>query len=124
MGRSRGGLTTKIHALVDGKGLPFRFALTPGHAHDSEGAATLLHGLKPGGVVLADKAYDTDWIRDHIAAQGAAPNIPDRCNRKDRHCFSRALYASATASSASSINSSTSEGSPRATRNSRQTISR
>ena len=43
-------------------------------------------------VVLADKAYDADWIRDLITAQGAAPNIPDRSNRKDRHCFSKVLY--------------------------------
>ena len=35
MGRSRGGLTSKIHALVDANGLPVRLAVTPGEAHDS-----------------------------------------------------------------------------------------
>ena len=42
--------------------------------------------------LLADKAYDADWIRERIEAQGAAPNIPDKVNRKHRHCFSRSLY--------------------------------
>ena len=92
MGRSRGGLTTKIHALVDANGLPVGLALSPGQAHDGEGAAMLLNDLTADAVVLADKAYDADWIRDHIEAQGAAPNIPDKVNRKSRHCFSRVLY--------------------------------
>lgn len=92
MGRSRGGLTTKIHALVDAGGLPVRLALSPGQAHDGKGAAVLLRGLKEGSVILADKAYDADWIRERIEAQGAAPNIPDKVNRKHRHCFSRSLY--------------------------------
>ena len=52
----------------------------------------MLQRLKRGGVVLADKAYDADWMRAYIEAQGAAPNIPDRSNRKERHCFSRARY--------------------------------
>jgi Transposase DDE domain len=36
MGRSRGGLTCKIHAVVDSSGLPIRLALTPGEAHDNQ----------------------------------------------------------------------------------------
>ena len=42
MGRSRGGLTSKIHALVDSNGLPVRLALTPGEAHDNRLAGKLL----------------------------------------------------------------------------------
>ena len=92
MGRSRGGLTTKVHALTDARGLPIKLALTPGQAHDANGAAMLLTDLADGGVVLGDKAYDADWIRERIEVQGAAPNIPDKANRKHRHCFSKALY--------------------------------
>lgn len=92
MGRSRGGLTTKVHALTDARGLPIRLALTPGQAHDANGAAMLLTDLPDGSVLLGDKAYDADWIRERIEAQGAAPNIPDKANRKHRHCFSKALY--------------------------------
>lgn len=92
MGRSRGGLTTKIHALVDAKGLPLRFALTPGQVHDIKPAATLLAGLQPDSFVLGDKAYDADSLRQQIEQQGAAANIPDRRNRKKRHAFSPTLY--------------------------------
>ncbi len=92
MGRSRGGLTTKIHALVDAQGLPFRFDLTPGQAHDSQAAPTLLDALQPDCFVLADKAYDSDEIRQLIEDQDAAANIPDRSNRKQRHAFSPTLY--------------------------------
>ena len=48
--------------------------------------------LTDGCVVLGDKAYDADWIRDKIEAQGAAPNIPDKSNRREKHCFSKTLY--------------------------------
>ena len=92
MGRSRGGLTTKVHALTDARGLPIKLALTPGQAHDAKGAALLLTDLPHGAIVLGDKAYDADWIRETIEAQGAAPNIPDKINRKHRHCFSKTLY--------------------------------
>ena len=92
MGRSRGGLSTKIHALTDARGLPIDFVLTPGQAHDLLGAADLLTALGEDDVVLGDKAYDADWLRRQIEAQGAAPNIPDKANRKDKHCFSKTLY--------------------------------
>ena len=92
MGRSRGGLSTKIHALVDADGLPIRLSLTPGQASDVHGAQALLNDLRRGTVVLADKGYDADWIREMIEAQEAAPNIPDKSNRKVRHCFSKVLY--------------------------------
>jgi len=92
MGRSRGGLSTKIHALVDAEGLPIRVSLTPGQASDVHGAETLLDNLGQNTVLLADKGYDADWIRAKIEAQDAAPNIPDKSNRKYRHCFSKVLY--------------------------------
>ena len=92
MGRSRGGLSTKIHALVDADGLPIRLSLTPGQASDVHGAEVLLNDLRRGSVILADKGYDADWIREKIEAQEAAPNIPDKSNRKVRHCFSKVLY--------------------------------
>ena len=92
MGRSRGGLTTKIHALTDARGRPLKLALTPGQSHDSLGAAELLQGLHGAAFVLGDRAYDADWIRDLLEAQGVAPNIPDKANRKRRHAFSKTLY--------------------------------
>ena len=74
MGCSRGGLTTKIHALVDAQSLSFRFELTPGRAHDSQAVATPLDDLQPNSLALADKAYDADWIQRQIEDQDAAAN--------------------------------------------------
>lgn len=77
---------------MDARGLPFRLRLTPGQAHDAPVAAELLNGLRPDSFVLADKAYDADWIRRLIEAQDAGANIPDRSNRKQSHAFSPTLY--------------------------------
>jgi transposase len=92
MGRSRGGLTTKIHAVVDARGRPVRLMLTAGQVHDSNGARDLLVKLARRAVVVADKAYDADWIRAQIKAQGAIANIPNKRNRTHRHRFKKALY--------------------------------
>jgi transposase len=92
MGRSRGGLTTKIHAVVDRNGLPVRLALTPGQDHDNALATDLLANLKPRSLVLADRAYDADAIRKLVNEQDAFANIPPKRNRKDPICFSPFLY--------------------------------
>jgi transposase len=92
MGRSRGGLTSKIHALVDTNGLPIRLALSPGEAHDNRLAGKLLYRLQSGSMLLADRGYDADWIRDLTMKRGAWANIPPRSNRRDPICFSPHLY--------------------------------
>lgn len=92
MGRSRGGLTTKIHTLVDEKGRPLRLLITPGQDHDTTGGAHLLQKLGSRTVVLADKGYDADWIRTQIKAQGATANIPIKSNRKALYPFRKKLY--------------------------------
>ena len=55
--------------------------LTPGQDHDAPPAKILLKGLQPGQYVLADKAYDTDHIRNMIWEQGATAVIPSKSNR-------------------------------------------
>jgi transposase len=92
MGRSRGGLTSKIHAVVDTNGLPVRLALTAGEAHDNRLAGKLLSRLTSETMLLADRGYDADWIRVLAAKKGAWANIPPRCNRKEPICFSPYLY--------------------------------
>jgi len=92
IGRSRGGLTSKIHAVVDANGLPVRLGLTPGEAHDNRLCLTLLTGLQPRTMLLADRGYDADWIRALASEQGAWANIPPKRNRKDPICFSPYLY--------------------------------
>jgi hypothetical protein len=59
IGRSRGGLSTKIHALVDALGNPVGFHLTGGEAHDLVGADHLLPDMK-AEMLIADKTFDAD----------------------------------------------------------------
>ena len=92
MGRSRGGLTTKIHALVDAEGRPIDIVLTPGQTHDSQPAPDLLEGMKQGAILLADKAYDNDAIREQLKKINAWANIPAKKNRKKTFPFSKWLY--------------------------------
>jgi len=92
IGRSRGGLTTKLHAVVDAKGLPVRLGLTCGQAHDNRLCSTLLSPLQPNTQLLADRGYDADWIRVFVAERGAWANIPPRRNRTSPICFSPHLY--------------------------------
>ena len=91
-GHSRGGLTTKIHAVVDAKGLPLRLALSAGQDHDSLLAGDMLTELRYNGMLLADRAYDSDAIRELVRERGAWANIPPKRNRKNPICFSPHLY--------------------------------
>ena len=72
MGKSRGGLSTKIHAAVDALGNPVRLILTPGQASEYGAAPALLAGFSPAAV-LGDKGYDSTALRDIIRAVGAEP---------------------------------------------------
>lgn len=92
LGRSRGGLTTKIHVVVDAQGLPIRLGLTAGQTHDGQIVDALLYRLGPHAIVLAGKAYDADRFRELIQNQGATPNIPPKSNRRWKPCFSKRLY--------------------------------
>ena len=92
MGRSRGGLTTKIHALVDANGLPVVLKLTEGQAHDGRSAADMLAGLGPGQILLADRAYDSDALRQTMTARGAWANIKPMPPARERPAFSPFLY--------------------------------
>jgi transposase len=87
MGRSRGGLTTKIHAVVDTSGMPVRLALTTGEAHDNRLALTLLSGPRSRAMLLADRGFDADWIRVLVSQYGAWADIPPRPNRTQPICF-------------------------------------
>ena len=73
----RGGMSTKIHAVVDALGNPLRFILTPGQVSDITQAEELIAGL-PADHVLADKGYDLKALRETIVKQDAAPVIPPR----------------------------------------------
>ncbi len=92
MGRSRGGLTTKIHALVDAMGLPIALKLTAGQAHDGRSAEDMFETLRAGNILLADRAYDSNGLRERLAEVGAWANIRAMPHRLDPPAFSRWLY--------------------------------
>ena len=92
MGRSRGGLTTKIHALVDADGLPIALKLTEGQAHDGRSAADMLDNLSAGQILLGDRAYDSDGLRQSLAGRGAWANVKPMPNRINVPAFSAYLY--------------------------------
>ena len=92
MGRSRGGLSTKIHLAVRGLGCPIRFALTAGQKGDAPHAEALIEGL-PAEVVMADTAYDSDRLRHAIAAKGALAVIPNNPSRALKYPLDKHLYA-------------------------------
>ena len=91
LGRSRGGLTTKIHLLADALGRPLRFLLTGGEVHESRTAEAMLDSVE-GDAVIADKAYDSDAIRDTVRAAGMKAVIPSNRSRNRRIRHDKALY--------------------------------
>jgi transposase len=112
MGRSRGGLTSKIHAVVDGNGLPVRLALSPGEAHDVRLAGKLLSRLKSGSMLLADRGYDADWIRELAMSVGQHP--AEKQPQRSRSASAPISIALATVSSGSSTGSNNVVGRRRA----------
>lgn len=91
MGRSRGGLSTKIHALVDGHGLPLAIILTPGQAGDNPQAVPLLESLRVArrrgrprtrpDEVRADKAYSSAEVRNFCRTHHITATIPEPDDR-------------------------------------------
>ena len=91
-GRSRGGLTTKIHAVVDANGLPVTLKLTEGQAHDGRSAADMLDSVAAGQILIADRAYDSDAMRQILANRGAWANVKPMPGRVNIPPFSAYLY--------------------------------
>ncbi len=92
MGRSRGGLTSKLHALVDADGRPLSLRLTGGQAHDACEAEALIEAIPEGATLLGEKGYDSNAIREAAAARNVWANIPNQSNRKQHFAFSPWLY--------------------------------
>jgi transposase len=92
MGHSRGGLTTKIHALVDIEGRPIHLKLTQGQAHDGRSAADMFDTVLTGNILLGDRAYDSDALRAELQSRGAWGCIRPMPTRKNIPAFSPWLY--------------------------------
>jgi transposase len=90
-GRSKGGLTSKIVALVDALGNLVRFVLQPGQRNDIMGVKPLIEGIR-FEALLADKAFDADWLRKQLDERGAMAVIPPRSNRKIQYVYDKVMY--------------------------------
>lgn len=92
IGRSKGGLTTKVHMLADAHGNPREFVITEGQVHDMKEAATLAE-ISDADVFLGDKGYDSEALREMLLKKGVRPVIPRKKNSsKPNPSFDEELY--------------------------------
>ncbi|MBY2945262.1 IS5 family transposase [Rhizobium leguminosarum] len=91
LGRSRGGLSTKIHAATESLGLPVRLIASPGQRNDIAFAHDLVEGIQ-AAATIADKGYDADHLCDKITETGADVVIPPKRNRKLQRHYDADLY--------------------------------
>jgi transposase len=93
VGRSRGGLSSKLHAAVDANGMPLAIILTGGQRHDGAVFTEVINDIRvprigPGrprtrpDAVIADKAYSNGIIRDYLTRRGIKTVIPQKSNEK------------------------------------------
>ncbi|WP_128115296.1 IS5 family transposase [Brevundimonas diminuta] len=83
IGRTKGGMNTKLHAITDANGRPISLFVTAGQVSDYTGAAALLDSLPRAQWLLGDRGYDADWFRDALEAKGITPCIPGRKTRTE-----------------------------------------
>ena len=84
IGISRGGRSTKIHAVIDALGNPLHIQLSAGNVNDVTVAQDLLsHVDFRGSTILADKAYSKWAFREYIADHDADFCIPPKSNERD-----------------------------------------
>ena len=92
MGRSRGGWTTKIVALTDALGNLVRFELLPANRFDTVGVPPLIDDIDFGGLI-ADTAFDSNWIVEELNDRGARIVIGQRPNRLEPLPLDPDLYS-------------------------------
>lgn len=92
MGHSRGGLSTKIHALVDANCPPILLKITPGQAADGRSTSDMFDTLGNGDVLLGDRAYDSDALRAEMKARGVFANVRPMPQRVCKPPLSTSLY--------------------------------
>jgi transposase len=91
LGRSRGGFTTKLHAVVTERGELVRYVVTGGEVADITQARGLVRHRS--SAVLGDRAYDSNACLAHVEALGAKAVIPSRRNRREPRELDTALYS-------------------------------
>jgi len=85
-------LSTKIHAVVDERGLPIKLMLSPGQASDKAAAALIIEELAAPSIVVGDRGYDAKALVEQIEAKGGQAHIPTQRDRKQQRSVDRAIY--------------------------------
>lgn len=91
IGRTKGGLNSKLHAVVDSKGRALALVLTAGQVHDLKATPQLLAPLHDV-TVLADKAYDCDGFANQVARRNSRVCVPAKSSRRHPLPFHRGYY--------------------------------
>ena len=94
MGRSRGGLTTKIHLLASGTHTGFAFRIGPGHAHDAPAGRALVSQtvLSRKTKIVMDKGYADNKTRTSLREHGYVPVVPPKRNARKPWKYAKKLY--------------------------------
>jgi len=111
IGRSRGGKTSKIHAVADDRGRPVAFALTPGNVADITMAAPLHGAVARPKRLLADKAYDADSLHKWLKQRKIKAVIPSTASRRQPYPLDSRSINVETSSNACSASSRTGDAS-------------
>lgn len=85
-------MSTKIHAVVDERGLPVRLVVSPGQASDKTWCPILLAGLPPAKALVADRGYDSRAIIEMVRQAGGNAHIPTQRNVRVQRSVDPALY--------------------------------
>lgn len=91
LGRSRGGFSTKIHAVTDALGYPTAFLVTGGQEADISQALALLPD-KPFQALLADKGYDANFLISELKSRNIEVVIPPKSSRIEQRACDWWLY--------------------------------
>ena len=92
IGRTKGGVSTKLHAICDSQGRPIDLFVTAGQVSDYIGARALVNSLPKVDWLLGDRGYDADWIREAVKDKGIRACIPGRKQCKTAIRYDKRRY--------------------------------
>jgi transposase len=92
IGRTNGGMNTKLHAICDSQGRPLNLFVTAGQVSDYIGARALVSSLPKVDWLLGDRGYDADWFREALQDKGIRACIPGRKQRNKAVKYDKRRY--------------------------------
>ena len=92
IGRTKGGMNTKLHAATATLGRAIRFFMTAGQVSNYTGARALVSSLPAADWLLGDREYDADWFHEGLVSMGITPCIPGRKSREKPFKYDKRLY--------------------------------